>query len=210
MPTHTITHGFSTNPFQSENGLSFGRTESGFDTMQIKYIGSTSAPRVFADSNWPAGSEASGYPNMYIDRVDVALVGTNIYEFTVSARGLLGIQAVKRTISSKSQSYTTGAVSLPAPVGVVSQAQGVYNNISCSFLAVTNVFPDTGIAPGDALPLGTLPTPPIAPFTSLPTTPIYNYPYGWIQEGLDIDSVNGAEIYLIKQDWVYKYQYMPG
>ena len=203
-------HGFNTNPFEAEGATSFGRTESGFDTMTKKYIGSTSSPVSFASANFPAGTALSGYSNMYITEVRAEQEGASVYSFTVEAKGLLGTQAVKRNVTTRTQSFTTGAITLPAPTGAVAQANGIYVNIACSFLQVTTLFPSTTTEPQNATPLGPLPTPPANPFDIGDITPIYNFPYGWILEGLDVDTVNGAEIYLVKQDWVYKHQFIPG
>ena len=91
------------------------------------------------------------------------------------------------------------------------EIQGQYINLSCTFHQVTTSFPNTATRPENATPLGTLPSPPSNPFTSI-TTPIYNFPYGWIQDGLEVETINGAgaTIYLVKQSMVYIYSVMPG
>jgi hypothetical protein len=77
---------------------------------------------------------------------------------------------------------------------------------------VTEFFPNTATRPENAIALGALPPPPTNPFTSLPTTPVYNFPFGWIQDGLEIETINGdgVSIYLVKQSMVYIYEWMPG
>jgi len=125
---------------------------------------------------------------------------------------LIGSQAVKRTISSKSQSYTTGSINIPG-TGVVPQAQGQYINLSCAFNYVSLTMPSTNAVPVAPGGNGNLPPFPSNPFSSI-TTPIYNYPSGWIREGLDVDMVNGADratsVFLVKESWVYVYPVMPG
>lgn len=209
--TDVYSYGFGTSPFQAAEGVTFGRTESGFDTLSIKYYGSTTDPKAYADLHFPTGSIVSGYGNMYISNVDVQQEGESKWSFTVHAKGLLTLQAVKRTITTRSQSYTTGPVTLPVG-GAVSQAQGVYINLSCTFQYVSLVLPQLDVEPQDALvPAGaSLPTPPANPFSTLPTTPIYNYPNGWLRVGIEVDSVNGAEVYMVKEEWEYVYEYMPG
>ena len=107
--------------------------------------------------------------------------------------------------------YKTGLGTVPG-TGNVGEIQGQYINLSCTFHQVTTSFPNTATRPENATPLGTLPSPPTNPFTTLPTTPIYNYPFGWIQDGLEIETINGASatIYLVKQSMVYIYEWMPG
>jgi len=209
----TEKYGFGTTPFQAEGGLSFGRTESGFDTLTIRYYGSTTDPRVYSDLHWPTGSIVSGWSNMYVSNVDCQQEGDDVWAFTVFAKGLLGIQAVKRTINTKSQSYTTGPITIPGG-GAVAQAQGQYINLSCTFNYVSLFLPALNVEPQDAIPPpgSSLPSPPSNPWATVGsiTTPIYNYPYGWLRQGIDIDTVNGAEVYLVKEEWEYKYEYLPG
>jgi len=201
----------------TEGGLTFGRSESGFDTLSSKYYGNTTSPKAYADLHWPTGTVVSGYPNMYITEVECQLECDTMYMFTVKAKGLLTTQAVKRTISTKSQSYSTGAVNIPG-TGAVAQASGIYTNLACSFHYVSLFIPILNVEPQDAtLPPGaSLPSPPSNPFSTTPAapnytaTPIYNYPWGWVREGIDIDSVNGAEVYMVKEEWVYKYEFLPG
>jgi len=205
-------------PILLEDGLTFSRSENGFDKMSGKYLGRTNTPAAFADLKFPAASTASAlgvaYSKMFCAEVSYNNVGKDLYTFNVEYMGLIGTQAVKRTVSSKSQSYTTGSVNIPG-VGVVPKAQGQYINLSCEYNYVTATMPDTALAspvpPGGA---GTLPAQPANPFIPLPTTPIYNYPSGWIREGIDVDMINGTSrtdsIFLIKESWVYVYPYMPG
>jgi hypothetical protein len=206
-----IKHGFAGAPFEEQGGLILGRMETGFDTLSIQYIGVTTQPTIYADANFPIASPVIGYPNMYIADVQMQREGFDIYRFTVSAKGLLGIQAVKRTINTKTQTYTTGPITLPS-IGAVGQAQGIYVNLSCQFHYVSLFAPLLNVEPQNAVPPAgaSLPSPPSNPFASPPTTPIYNYPNGWLREGIELDTVNGAEVYLIREDWVYKYPYMPG
>jgi hypothetical protein len=205
---------WNSGPVLAEKGTTFSIVENGFDTMTLKYYGKTSDPAGFAATNFAKGSSPLGYSNMFINGVNISREGSasgggQIYTFDVTATGLLGSQLVKRTISSKVQTYTTGSVDIPGgPTNV--QAQGLYINLSCTFYAVTSFPPNTATRPENALPLGTLPFPPTNPFTSLPTTPIYNYPSGWIQDGLEIEQVNNNTMYLVKQSMVYIYPYMPG
>ena len=211
MPDSIYKYGFGTTPWLSLNGLTLGRTELGFNTLEAKYYGSTSDPVSYSNLHFPQGAPMVDYPNMYVNDVQMAQESAAVWTFTVQARGLLGLQAVKRTITTKQQSYTTGPVTIPGG-GAVSQAQGTYTNLSCTFHYVSATLPALDVEPQDAVvPAGaSLPSPPANPFASLPTTPIYNYPYGWLREGIDVDQVNGAEIYMVREEWVYKYQYMPG
>ncbi len=211
MPSTIYKHGFGTSPFQAVNGLTLGRTELGFNTLEARYYGSTSDPSAYADLWFPQGSPMTGYPNMYVADVQMAQESAAVWLFTVQAKGLIGLQAVKRTISTKTQSYTTGPVTIPGG-GAVSQAQGTYLNLSCTFHYVSTTIPALDVEPQDAVvPAGaSLPDAPANPFASLPTTPIYNYPYGWLRQGIEVDNVNGAEIYMVREEWEYKYQYMPG
>lgn len=207
----TEKYGFGLTPFQAEGGLSFGRTESGFDTLTVRYYGSTSEPRTYSDLHWPTGSIVSGYSNMYVASVDCQQEGDDVYAFTVNAKGLLGLQGVKRDVSTKLQSYTTGPVTIPGG-GAVTQAQGQYMNLSCTFKYVSLFPPNYSTRPQDALPPSgmTLPSPPPNPFTTLPTTPIYNYPWGWLRQGFNEDKMVGAEVYFLTEEWEYKYEYLPG
>lgn len=205
-------------PVLLEDGLTFSRSEIGFDKLSAKYLGRTNTPAAFADTKFPAASASAAlgvtYTKMFCSEVSYSNVGKDLYTFNVEYMGLIGTQGIKRTVSSKSQSYTTGSVSIPG-VGVVPKAQGQYINLSCEYNYVAAAMPDTSlaspIAPGGA---NTLPPPPLNPFTTLPTTPIYNYPYGWVREGIDVDMINGTSrtdsIFLIKESWVYIYPYMPG
>ena len=117
---------------------------------------------------------------------------------------------MKRTVSSKIQSYKTGLGTVPG-TGNTGEIQGQYINLSCTFHQVTEFFPNTATRPENAIALGPLPSPPSNPFTTI-TTPIYNFPYGWIQDGLEIETINGdgVSIYLVKQSMVYIYSVMPG
>jgi hypothetical protein len=217
MPLSAITsYGiWPSGPVLVEKGTNFTIVENGFDTMTLKYYGNTTDPVNFAATNFAKGSSPLGYFNMFINGVNISREGTfsggnQIYTFDVTATGLLNpTQPVKRTISSKVQTYTTGSVDIPG--GLTNQpAQGLYINLSCVFYKVTNFPPNTATRPENAIPLGVLPTQPTNPFVSLPTTPIYNYPWGWIQDGLEIEQVNENPMYMVKQSWVYIYQYMPG
>lgn len=200
-------------PILLESGRSFSRSETGFDKLSLKMWGFTANPTSYANTQFPAGGSALslGYANMFCSSVNISQVSNQVYTFDVEYVGLIGTQPIKRTISSKSQSYTTGSIDIPG-VGVVSQAQGQYINLSCQFNYVTTSMPSTTATPVAPSPPG-LPSPPTAPFTSI-TTPIYNYPSGWIREGLEVDMVNGANvatsIFLVKESWVYVYPVMPG
>jgi hypothetical protein len=201
----------STDPILAENGLRLSVSESGWDTMTLKYWGRTDTPATYAATHFATGMQPAFYPNMYFNGVSVTQEGSNIYSFDVQAAGLLGAQAVKRTVSSKIQSYKTGLGTVPG-TSIEGEIQGQYINLSCTFHQVTEFFPNTATRPENAIPLGPLPPYPTNPFTTLPSTPIYNYPYGWIQDGLEIETINGdgVSIYLVKQSMVYIYQYMPG
>jgi hypothetical protein len=178
--------------------------------MTLKYWGRTDAPSTYAATHFATGMQPALYPNMYYNGVSVSQEGSNIYSFDVQAAGLLGSQAVKRTVSSKIQSYKTGLGTVPG-TGNVGEIQGQYINLSCTFHQVTEFFPNTATRPENAIALGPLPPFPTNPFTSI-TTPIYNFPYGWIQDGLEIETINGdgVSIYLVKQSMVYIYSVMPG
>ena len=211
MPDDIEKYGFGTTPFLTLNGLTLGRTELGFNTLEARYYGSTSDPVAYSNLHFPQGFPLTGYSNMYVADVQMAQESAAVWLFTVQAKGLLGLQAVKRTISTKTQTYSTGPVTIPGG-GAVSQAQGSYINLSCTFHYVSATIPALDVEPQDAIvPAGaSLPIAPSNPFASLPTTPIYNYPYGWLREGIEVDNVNGAEIYMVREEWVYKYEYMPG
>jgi hypothetical protein len=213
MPTSVITYGIAlgSDPRLAENGVSLSVSESGWDTMKLKYFGRTDSPATYAATHFATGAQPALYPNMYFNGVSITQEGSNIYSFDVQAAGLLGAQAVKRTVSSKIQSYKTGFGTVPG-TSIEGEIQGQYINLSCTFHQVTEFFPNTATRPENAIALGPLPPFPTNPFTSLPSTPIYNYPYGWIQDGLEIETINGdgVSIYLVKQSMVYIYQYMPG
>ena len=201
-------------PVLLESGRSFSRSETGFDKLSLKMWGFTANPTSYANTQFPAGGSALslGYANMFCSNVNISQVSNQVYTFDVEYVGLIGTQPVKRTISSKSQSYTTGSIDVPG-VGVVSQAQGQYINLSCQFNYVTVTMPATDATPVPPGGAGSLPAYPANPFTSI-TTPIYNYPSGWIREGLEVDMVNGTDratsIFLVKENWVYVYPIMPG
>ena len=201
----------STDPILAENGLRLSVSETGFDTMTLKYWGRTDTPATYAATHFATGAQPALYPNMYYNGVTVTQEGSNIYSFDVQAAGLLGAQAVKRTVSSKIQSYKSGLGTVPGTANE-GEIQGQYINLSCTFHQVTEFFPSTNTRPENAIALGPLPPFPTNPFTTLPTTPVYNYPFGWIQDGLEIETINGdgVSIYLVKQSMVYIYQYMPG
>lgn len=211
MPDAIEKYGFGTTPFLAMDGITLGRTELGFNTIEARYYGSTTDPVAYSNLHFPQGIPMTDYPNMFVADVQMAQMSAAVWQFTVQAKGLLGLQAVKRTISTKTQSYTTGPVTIPGG-SAVSQAQGTYINLSCTFHYVSTTLPALDVEPQDAIPPGgaTLPDAPANPFASLPTTPIYNYPYGWLRQGVEVDNVNGAEIYMIKEEWEYKYEYMPG
>jgi hypothetical protein len=217
MPTPASVHIFGPTieaaPVLLDGGKTFSRSETGFDKLSLKMWGFTANPTSYANTQFPAGGSALalGYANMFCSSVGINQVGNQTYTFDVEYVGLIGSQAVKRTISSKSQSYTTGSINIPG-TGVVPQAQGQYINLSCQFNYVTATMPSTTATP--TAPAGSsLPSPPSPPFTTI-TTPIYNYPSGWIREGLDVDMVNGTDlvtsIFLVKESWVYVYPVMPG
>tara|TARA_R110000868_G_scaffold44944_3_gene149577 strand:- start:4448 stop:5116 length:669 start_codon:yes stop_codon:yes gene_type:complete len=222
MPTPPTNHTHwpsGTTPILAENGIRFSVSESGFDTINMKYYARTDTPITYAKTNFDVGISVGtvlsvAYANMFFNGVSINQDGSNIYSFDVQAAGLLNeSQPVKRTVSSKIQSYKTGLGTVPgSSPAIVGEIQGQYINLSCTFHQVTTALPNTATRPENAVALGTLPTPPTNPFTSLPTTPIYNYPYGWIQDGLEIETINGASatIYLVKQSMVYIYPYMPG
>jgi hypothetical protein len=213
MPTSVITYGIAlgADPRLAENGVSLSVSESGWDTMRLKYFGRTDSPATYAATHFATGAQPTLYPNMYYNGVTVTQEGSNIYSFDVQAAGLLGAQAVKRTVSSKIQSYKSGLGTVPG-TGNEGEIQGQYINLSCTFHQVTEFFPNTATRPENAIALGPLPFPPTNPFTAPPTTPVYNYPFGWIQDGLEIETINGdgVSIYLVKQSMVYIYEYMPG
>jgi len=201
----------STDPILAENGLRLSVSESGWDTMTLKYWGRTDTPATYAATHFATGMQPAFYPNMYFNGVTVTQEGSNIYSFDVQAAGLLGAQAVKRTVSSKIQSYKSGLGTVPG-TGNEGEIQGQYINLSCTFHQVTEFFPNTATRPENAIALGPLPPPPTNPFTTEPTTPVFNFPFGWIQDGLEIETINGdgVSIYLVKQSMVYIYEYMPG
>jgi hypothetical protein len=186
-------------------------SESGWDTMTLKYYARTDTPATYAATHFATGMQPAFYPNMYFNGVTVTQEGSNIYSFDVQAAGLLGAQAVKRTVSSKIQSYKSGLGTVPG-TGNEGEIQGQYINLSCTFHQVTEFFPNTATRPENAIALGPLPPPPTNPFTTEPTTPVFNFPFGWIQDGLEIETINGdgVSIYLVKQSMVYIYEYMPG
>lgn len=210
MPDNIIRHGFGTSPVLMQ-GLTLGRTELGFNTLQVTYYGNTNDPVAYSNLHFPQGSPLTGYSNMYVNDVQMVQDSEQVWLYTVQARGLLGLQAVKRTITTKLQSYQTGPVVLPV-TGAVNQAQGTYTNLSCTFHYVSFVLPTLDVEPQNAtVPAGaSLPSAPDNPFSTPPTTPIYNYPNGWLREGIDVDTVNGAEVYMVREEWVYKYEYLPG
>ena len=217
MPTSNQTHWPSgTTPILAENGIRFSVSESGFDTMTMKYYARTDTPIAYAKTNFDVGISVGtvlgvAYTNMFFNGVSINQDGSNIYSFEAQASGLLNAsQPVKRTVSSKIQSYKTGLGTVPGTSNT-GEIQGQYVNLSCTFHQVTTSFPNTSTRPENAIALGTLPTPPTNPFTTI-TTPIYNFPYGWIQDGLEIETINGASatIYLVKQSMVYIYSVMPG
>jgi hypothetical protein len=201
----------STDPILAENGLRLSVSESGWDTMTLKYYARTDTPATYAATHFATGMQPAFYPNMYFNGVSVTQEGSNIYSFDVQAAGLLGAQAVKRTVSSKIQSYKSGLGTVPG-TGNEGEIQGQYINLSCTFHQVTEFFPNTATRPENAIALGPLPPPPTNPFTTEPTTPVFNFPFGWIQDGLEIETINGdgVSIYLVKQSMVYIYEYMPG
>jgi hypothetical protein len=213
MPTSVITYGIAlgAEPRLAENGISLSVSESGWDTMKFKYWGRTDTPATYAATHFATGMQPAFYPNMYFNGVTVTQEGSNIYSFDVQAAGLLGAQAVKRTVSSKIQSYKSGLGTVPG-TGNEGEIQGQYINLSCTFHQVTEFFPNTATRPENAIALGPLPPPPTNPFTTEPTTPVFNFPFGWIQDGLEIETINGdgVSIYLVKQSMVYIYEYMPG
>ena len=213
MPTSVITYGIAlgADPRLAENGVSLSVSESGWDTMKLKYFGRTDSPSTYAATHFATGAQPALYPNMYYNGVTVTQEGSNIYSFDVQAAGLLGAQAVKRTVSSKIQSYKSGLGTVPG-TGNEGEIQGQYINLSCTFHQVTEFFPNTATRPENAIALGPLPFPPTNPFTTEPTTPVFNFPFGWIQDGLEIETINGdgVSIYLVKQSMVYIYEYMPG
>ena len=217
MPTLNHTHWPSgPDPILAENGIRFSVSENGFDTMNIKCYARTDTPVVYAKTNFDVGISVGtvlgvAYANMFFNGVSINQDGSNIYSFEAQAAGLLNAsQPVKRTVSSKIQSYKTGLGTVPGTSNT-GEIQGQYINLSCTFHQVTTSFPNTATRPENATPLGTLPSPPSNPFTSI-TTPIYNFPYGWIQDGLEVETINGAgaTIYLVKQSMVYIYSVMPG
>ncbi len=186
-------YGFGSSPFQSDGGVTFTEAEVGFDSLSIRYYGSTTTPHSYAAANWPKGSTIPGWSNMFVTDVDCQQEGASVWSFTVRCKGLLGVQSVKRTIDTKSQSYTTGPIILPVSPGAVSQAQGTYTNLSCTFQYVSFFLPALNVEPQDAItpPGASLPSPPANPFVGayFPTTPIYNYPWGWLRRGIKPDQV---------------------
>lgn len=217
MPDAIEKYGFGTTPFLAMDGLTLGRTELGFNAIEARYYGSTTDPVAYSNLHFPQGIPLADYPNMFVADVQMAQISAAVWLFTVQAKGLLGLQAVKRTISTKSQSYTTGPVTIGTDA--VAQAQGQYINLSCTFHYVSTTLPALDVEPQNAsLPAGAiLPTPPSNPFSddnpladNYTASPIYNFPSGWLRQGVEVDSVNGAEIYMIKEEWEYKYEFVPG
>lgn len=211
MPTAIYKHGFGTAPFLAQDGLTLGLTENGFHTLEGMYYGNTTEPVSYSNLHFQAGFTVLGYPSMYISDVQMKQESEEVWAFTVQAKGLLGTQAVKRTISSRLQSYTTGSVTLPGE-GTVNQAQGTYLKLTCGFNYISFYLPQLNMEPQNATPPDgtTLPSPPANPFSTTPTTTIYNYPNGWCRQGIDVEQISGAEIYLVKEDWEYIYRYQPG
>jgi len=131
MPTSVITYGIALggDPRLAENGLSFSVSESGWDTMKLKYFGRTDSPATYAATHFATGAQPALYPNMYFNGVSITQEGSNIYSFDVQAAGLLGAQSVKRTVSSKIQSYKTGLGTVPGTTNT-GEIQGQYVNLS--------------------------------------------------------------------------------
>ena len=222
MPTSVITYGIALGaaPRLAENGISLSVSETGFDTMKLKYYARTDTPVAYAETNFNGGTSVGlllgvTYANMFFNGVSINQDGSNIYSFEVQAAGLLNAtadQPIRRTVSSKIQSYKTGLGTVPGTSNT-GEIQGQYINLSCAFNYVTFNMPTTDatpVAPGGPL---SLPAAPANPFTSI-TTPIYNYPYGWMRDGLDVDMINGTNrsisVFLVKESWVYIYPVMPG
>lgn len=210
MPTSALSYGFGTGPWLKENGVSFKRAEQGWDTLALEYFGQTNSPAAFADENFPTGMMLADWGFMYVTEVNIKLDGSGIYQFTVQAKGLRGNQSYKRTIGQQAQSYQTGPITIPG-TGPVAQAQGTYIAPTCEFVYITTTEPVYNIEPQNRTPFGPLPAAPSNPFTSPePTTKIYNYPNGWICENFEVETIVNAPIYLITENWTYRYLFTPG
>lgn len=210
MPTAVESYGFGTSPWLKENGVTFKRSEQGWDTITLEYYGETNNPGVYADLHFPAGMMLTNWGFMYVTEVDVSLDGADVYVFTVQGKGLRGTQPVKRTVGQQTQSYTTGAVTLPVG-GAVAQAQGMYIQPTCRFQYVTTTEPTYNIEPQDRTPYGSLPSAPSNPFAvPEPTTKIYNYPNGWVCENFEVETIAGATVWMVTESWAYRYEWMPG
>jgi hypothetical protein len=198
-------------------GVSISRSETGFDRMTKKYFARTANPATYATTYFPAAQVESAtadgiYGNMFCTNVSIERVGKDSNIFTVEYSGLLTSQAVKRTVSSKSQSYSAGSITVD---GVLrDKVQGTYTNLSCTFSYVTTGMPSTNVTPTTPPAGGAFPGFPPNPFGSVPANAVYNYPWGWVMEGREVDMINNASlttsIFMVKEDWAYIYQYMPG
>ena len=158
MPTSNHTHWPSgTTPILAENGIRFSVSESGFDTMNMKYYARTDTPIAYAKTNFDVGISVGtvlgvAYANMFFNGVSINQDGSNIYSFEAQAAGLLNAsQPVKRTVSSKIQSYKTGLGTVPgSSPAKTGEIQGQYINLSCTFHQVTTSFPNTATRPENA------------------------------------------------------------
>ena len=205
-------------PVLLHEGVSINRSETGFDRMTKKYFGRTTTPAAYANTHFPAGHVENTMPGglylkMYCSGVNTERTGKETYVFTVEYTGLLINQAVKRTISSKTQSYNAGSIVVDSVLR--DKVQGLYINLACTFSYLTETTPITNVRPTTAPAGSVFPAQPPNPFgLTAPSNAVYNFPWGWVMEGREIDVINNApladSIYMIKEDWTYIYQWMPG
>lgn len=205
-------------PVLLHEGVSINRSETGFDRMTKKYFGRTPNPATYANTHFPAGhveftKPGGAYTKMYCSGVNIEKTGKDTYAFTIEYRGLLISQAVKRTISSKTQSYNAGSIVVDSVLR--DKVQGLYINLACTFSYLTETTPTTNVRPTTAPGGSAFPSEPPNPFgLTAPSNAVYNFPWGWVMEGREIDVINNApladSIYMIKEDWTYIYQWMPG
>ena len=203
---------FGASPVETEEEA-YSKTAIGFDTLVKSYWGacaSAYAANSFAETNLGIGTTLGGFSYMFIDNVSIAKEGDTIYKFTCTAKGLLGTKPMISTVSTRTQTYSTDSVNVPGGSSGV-QAQGRYQQLQATFNIVTATPPDfSQVGKQSPALIGTMPTPATNLFTSTPTTAIYNYPYGWVLESIEQEDVAGQAIYMLKYDYVYIFQYVPG
>ena len=205
-------------PVLLHEGVTINRSETGFDRMTKKYFGRTTDPATYANTQFPPAHVENTMPGglytkMYCSGVSIERTGKETYTFSVEYTGLLISQAVKRTVSSKTQSYNAGSIVVDSVLR--DKVQGLYINLACTFSYVTATTPTTNVRPTTAPAGSAFPSPPPNPFGgTAPSNAVYNFPWGWVMEGREIDVINNApltdSIYMIKEDWTYIYQWMPG